>query len=153
MTKFLPHFVFNNFFSISAFFNSISDCDETFNYWENMHYFIYGKGFQTWEYSPQYALRSYAYILLHIVPAWFTAQILNPNRMYIFYYCVRFILAGICSACETYFYIGVTKEIGANVGKMTFICLLFSAGMFVSSTAFLPSTTSMYLCMLSHGAW
>jgi alpha-1,2-mannosyltransferase len=31
--------------------------------------------------------------------------------------------------------------------------LIFSAGMFVSSTALLPSTTSMYLCMLSHGAW
>ena len=28
----------------------ISDCDETFNYWEPAHYLLYGRGFQTWEY-------------------------------------------------------------------------------------------------------
>lgn len=32
------------------------------------HYIIYGSGFQTWEYSPAYALRSYSYILLHVLP-------------------------------------------------------------------------------------
>ena len=26
----------------------ISDCDETFNYWEPLHYLLYGFGFQTW---------------------------------------------------------------------------------------------------------
>ena len=57
------------------------------------------------------------------------------------------------AGCETYFYIGVSKEVGANVGRITLGILIFSAGMFVSSTALLPSTTSMYLCMLSHGAW
>ena len=41
----------------AAFWSFISDCDETYNYWEPMHFLIYGKGFQTWEYSPQYALR------------------------------------------------------------------------------------------------
>lgn len=29
---------------------------------------MYGNGFQTWEYSPLYALRSYAYILMHWLP-------------------------------------------------------------------------------------
>jgi alpha-1,2-mannosyltransferase len=28
----------------------ISDCDETFNYWEPVHQLMYGRGFQTWEY-------------------------------------------------------------------------------------------------------
>lgn len=32
------------------------------------HYLIYRSGFQTWEYSPAYALRSYGYIVLHIIP-------------------------------------------------------------------------------------
>lgn len=27
----------------------ITDCDETFNYWEPMHYMIHGFGLQTWE--------------------------------------------------------------------------------------------------------
>ncbi|KAG8141607.1 hypothetical protein E2320_007207, partial [Naja naja] len=44
----------------AALLSNISDCDETFNYWEPMHYLVYGKGFQTWEYSPVYAIRSYA---------------------------------------------------------------------------------------------
>lgn len=136
----------------AAFWSSIGDCDETFNYWEPMHYLIYGKGFQTWEYDPKYGLRSYAYILFHTVPAWIFATVLQPNRMFVFYF-ARFILAAICAATETYFYVGVTKEIGANVGRITLVIMLCSAGMFVSSTAFLPSTTSMYLCMLAHGAW
>ena len=136
----------------AAFWSGISDCDETFNYWEPTHYLIYGKGFQTWEYDPKYALRSYAYLLLHVVPGWFYATILQPNRMYVFYV-IRFVLAAISSGCETYFYIGVSREIGANVGRITLGILIFSAGMFVSSTAFLPSTTSMYLCMIAHGAW
>ena len=33
----------------------ITDCDETFNYWEPAHYVQHGWGFQTWEYSPEYA--------------------------------------------------------------------------------------------------
>uniref|UniRef100_T1GP40 Uncharacterized protein n=1 Tax=Megaselia scalaris TaxID=36166 RepID=T1GP40_MEGSC len=40
----------------SAIWAYISDCDETFNYWEPLHYVIYGRGLQTWEYSPEFAL-------------------------------------------------------------------------------------------------
>jgi alpha-1,2-mannosyltransferase len=31
--------------------------------------------------------------------------------------------------------------------------MAMSAGMFLASTAFLPSTTSLYLTLLSYGAW
>jgi alpha-1,2-mannosyltransferase len=59
----------------------VSDCDETYNYWEpvfylcmslmcaQMHYMVHGSGFQTWEYSPAYAIRSYAYLLPHAAVA------------------------------------------------------------------------------------
>ena len=33
-----------------------------------------GKGFQTWEYDPQYGLRSYFYILLHTGVASYTLK-------------------------------------------------------------------------------
>jgi hypothetical protein len=39
-----------------------------FNFWEPLHYLDRGHGFQTWETSPEYAIRSYAYIALHLVP-------------------------------------------------------------------------------------
>ena len=45
-----------------------------FNFWEPLHYLDRGHGFQTWETSPAYAIRSYAYIALHLVPvkiSWF----------------------------------------------------------------------------------
>ena len=41
----------------------IMDCDEVYNYWEPLHYLLYGTGLQTWEYANEYALRTYAYLL------------------------------------------------------------------------------------------
>lgn len=52
---------------ISAVFAPIQDCDETFNYWEPTHYLSHGYGMQTWEYSPEYAIRSWVYIGLHAI--------------------------------------------------------------------------------------
>lgn len=174
----------------SMTWNGVSDCDETFNYWEPMHFLIYGKGFQTWEYSPQYALRSYTYVLFHTVPAWILQQVLlfacdwqmkrgllvntelhdaikhslfdcvlclffqisSPLPMHIFFF-VRSLLALACSAAELYFVTSIRQELGTNVARVTLGILLASSGMFHAGTAFLPSTTSMYLTMLSYGAW
>nr|XP_019829737.1 PREDICTED: alpha-1,2-mannosyltransferase ALG9 [Bos indicus] len=87
----------------AALLSNISDCDETFNYWEPTHYLIYGKGFQTWEYSPAYAIRSYAYLLLHAWPAAFHARILQTNKILVFYF-LRCLLAFVSCICELYFY-------------------------------------------------
>jgi hypothetical protein len=35
---------------VSARYNLIHDCDEVFNFWEPLHYLLYGYGKQTWEY-------------------------------------------------------------------------------------------------------
>ena len=72
---------------------------------------------------------------------------------------------------------GIVQEFGPKVGRLTLAFLLFSAGMFQSSSAFLPSSFSMqvyrrrilelmfdgciilfvgisrYMCSLSMGAW
>ena len=47
---------------LGACTNHIDDTDETFGYWEPLHYLLYNVGMQTWEYSPTYAIRSYAFI-------------------------------------------------------------------------------------------
>lgn len=52
---------------VSASLNIIHDCDETFNYLEPLHYLLNGYGMQTWEYSAEFALRPYVYLLLHTV--------------------------------------------------------------------------------------
>ena len=35
---------------LSALSNIVHDCDEVFNYWEPLHFLLYGHGMQTWEY-------------------------------------------------------------------------------------------------------
>ncbi|KFM77071.1 Alpha-1,2-mannosyltransferase ALG9, partial [Stegodyphus mimosarum] len=64
----------------AAVWSNISDCDEAFNYWEPMHYLLYGEGFQTWEYSPLYAIRSYAYLWLHAIPCYLYGALLQSNK-------------------------------------------------------------------------
>ena len=46
-----------------------------------MHYLTFGTGFQTWEYSPKYAIRSYAYLLLHAIPGKLQIQLFEANKV------------------------------------------------------------------------
>uniref|UniRef100_H0X7G0 Mannosyltransferase n=1 Tax=Otolemur garnettii TaxID=30611 RepID=H0X7G0_OTOGA len=127
----------------AALLSNISDCDETFNYWEPTHYLIYGEGFQTWEYSPAYAIRSYAYLLLHAWPAAFHARILQTNKILVFYF-LRCLLAFVSCICELYFYKAVCKKFGLHVSRMMLAFLVLSTGMFCSSSAsFLTFVTKM----------
>ena len=80
----------------AAIWSGISDCDETFNYWEPAHHMLYGQGLQTWEYDPRFALRSYFYILLHVIPSYIYTSILQPNPIVVFYF-LRCLLAVVCS--------------------------------------------------------
>lgn len=83
-----------------AMYSIIQDCDEgtrniiicllqrtliyvsffvVYNFWEPLHYLDRNYGFQTWELSPTYAVRSWAYLLLHfpfagIIAKHFTAD-------------------------------------------------------------------------------
>lgn len=89
---------------ISARFNNINDCDETFNYWEPAHFLLYGKGFQTWEYSPVYAIRSYFFLWLHMIPAYFAKLLhLNIDKITVFYL-TRICLALVGALVESFLY-------------------------------------------------
>lgn len=151
----LPYTAFKAILSArlcAAVWNNIADCDETFNYWEPTHYLMYGKGLQTWEYSPQYAIRSYAYLWIHALPGLVYSNLLQSNRVLVFYF-MRCILGFVCALCEVYFYKGVLKRFGPVVARSTLVLLLFSTGMFVSCTAYLPSSFSMYCTMVAFGGW
>ncbi|CAH3172536.1 unnamed protein product [Porites lobata] len=136
----------------SAFLSNISDCDETFNYWEPMHFLMFGSGFQTWEYSPKYAIRSYAYLLLHTLPGKAQIGVFEANKLLVFYF-LRFVLSIVCAACETYFYRGIMRQFGNHVARIAAVFMIFSTGMFISAAAFLPSTFAMYMVLLSYGGW
>ncbi|CAG9854954.1 unnamed protein product [Phyllotreta striolata] len=136
----------------AAIWSHISDCDETYNYWEPMHYLIFGKGLQTWEYSPEFGLRSYFYLMVHAAPAWIYHKLLQPNPLLMFYF-IRCILGLFCAVSEVYFYKSVCREFGVHIGRICLAFQLFAAGMFVSSTAFLPSSFAMYTTTAACAAW
>jgi hypothetical protein len=66
--------------AFSALFNIVHDCDEVYNYWEPLHFVIYGSGMQTWEYSSQYALRSFFYLILHALIVWPLILVVGNER-------------------------------------------------------------------------
>uniref|UniRef100_A0A6I8PFP7 Mannosyltransferase n=1 Tax=Ornithorhynchus anatinus TaxID=9258 RepID=A0A6I8PFP7_ORNAN len=136
----------------AALLSNISDCDETFNYWEPVHYLVYGKGFQTWEYSPAYAIRSYAYLWLHALPGAFHAKVLQTNKVLVFYF-LRCLLAFVSCVCELYFYKAVCKKFGLHVSRLMLAFLVLSTGMFCSAAAFLPSSFCMYTTVVAMAGW
>jgi len=71
--KFCAHKI--KWFHNMLLYARIIRCDSMFQ----THYLMFGKGFQTWEYSPVYAIRSYAYLLLHTLPMRLYGLIFTPN--------------------------------------------------------------------------
>jgi alpha-1,2-mannosyltransferase len=136
----------------SAVFNNIHDCDETYNYLEPLHFILRGTGLQTWEYSPQYAIRSYAYLWMYAAPLWMLDRLVTLAPPLIFYL-LRIGCALASTGAEAYMYSGLTKQFGSEVGRVSLAILLFSAGMFVSSTGVLPSTFSMYTTCVAYAAY
>lgn len=126
-----------------AMYSNISDCDEVFNFWEPLHFLDQGYGFQTWELSPQFAVRSWAYILLHSLPPRL-GNIILPGDKRAAFFAVRILLAAMSVFAEVAFYRVVVERIHERVGRYLFFMLLFSAGMWSASTAFLPSSFAMY---------
>ncbi|XP_053658619.1 alpha-1,2-mannosyltransferase ALG9 [Anopheles marshallii] len=135
----------------AALWSTISDCDETFNYWEPLHYLLRGKGFQTWEYSPEFALRSYSYLWLHGLPAKILGLVVD-NGVVIFY-CIRCLLAVVCALLEYRLYKVLKRKCAGVVCNMWLFLQLVSAGMFISSTALLPSSFAMYITLATIAAW
>lgn len=149
----------------AAIFSTIPDCDEVFNYWEPAHYLVHDEGFQTWEYSPVYAVRSWAYIALHaiVIKGYASAQallgaagvslpgILDEKQAE--FYLVRIVFALVCAEAETRLYLALRKGLSPSVANIFALMSLGSAGVFHASTAFLPSTFAIYTGMLGAASW
>eukprot|EP00742_Colponemidia_sp_Colp-10_P010632 GILJ01011695.1.p1 GENE.GILJ01011695.1~~GILJ01011695.1.p1 ORF type:complete len:594 (-),score=54.56 GILJ01011695.1:88-1836(-) len=135
----------------SAWLNIINDCDETYNYWEPTHYLTHGFGMQTWEYSPVYALRSYLYVGVHAFLVKLV-ELFTQDKIMMFY-SVRAILGLVSAFCESCFVSAVLRRFGSISARLTLVFLLVSSGMFASSTAYLPSSTSMYMTTMALSCW
>jgi len=71
--------LFSTISIIGLTLNHIDDTDEVYGYYEPLHYLLYGKGMQTWEYSPKYAIRYFFKIFIII-------KLTNYYYYYYYYY-------------------------------------------------------------------
>jgi alpha-1,2-mannosyltransferase len=140
----------------------LMDCDEVYNYWEPLHYIIFGNGgFQTWEYSNEFALRTYAYlsplwalakvfgVLIRHLPSWWwpllTSQTVrienssssgdNSNRVALFIL-LRATLAAVMALAEISFCKALAAQKSSNNEKASYyntILGLVTASLLLSS--------------------
>ncbi|KAJ5682588.1 GPI mannosyltransferase [Penicillium macrosclerotiorum] len=131
---------------LAALFAPIQDCDEVFNFWEPAHYLEHGYGLQTWEYSPIYSIRSWLYVSLHAAVGKVGSLFVNTKGAE--FYMIRVFLATFCAACQTRLYSSICRSVNPRIGLLFLLVTLSSPGVFHASTAFLPSTFTMYTSML-----
>ena len=69
------------------------------------------------------------------------------------FYFLRLVLALICAASEAKLFSVISRTLNPRVAIMFLIVMISSTGMFHASTAYLPSTFSMYASMLGMAAF
>lgn len=155
-----PIIAFYIFFAshvIAAIWSPIQDCDEVFNYWEPTHYLNHGYGFQTWEYSPEYAIRSWLYAGLHSVVILLSK--LLPVVGYFAkgklaeFYALRVVLGLCCAVCESRLFGKISQTLNPRIAILFMIIMVSSPGMYHASVAYLPSSFAMYSTMLGMAAF
>ena len=147
--------IFSLLYIFAAMVNHVDDTDETFGYWEPLHFLLYGHGMQTWEYSPEYAIRTYSFITPFLIIGNIFKIVLSMFNIHDFlqkqicYYGIKIIL-GLFSAYSQSSLINiVNKEFGSFDAYILGIFLLSSAGIFYASTSLLPSALCLNLVTLS----
>lgn len=123
----------------------IQDCDEVFNYWEPLHFLQFGYGKQTWEYAPQYALRSFWY--LHIYDTLVRAMHLVvgfTDRSQVFFG-LRLALCLVSAVAETLLVSRTEKHAGKRAANYLLLALVGMPGLYHAAGALLPSSFAMQL--------
>lgn len=132
-----------------ALYGIISDCDETFNYWEPLNLLLRGFGKQTWEYSPLYSIRSWSFLLpFYIVSLPFVRFV---QGIYIFYY-LRMVLLLFTLYGEVSMYRALQRY-NSSFAKWYLFFAIVSTGMSHSSISLLPSSIAMNCITLAEASF
>ncbi|KAJ2172567.1 mannosyltransferase [Coemansia sp. RSA 353] len=135
-----------------ALLSPIQDCDEVYNYWEPLHFLQFGAGKQTWEYSPQYSLRSYAYLHIYDVLIRSMHLVIGFRTKTQVFYALRVCLALMSALCEAVFVRSVAQHVDRRMANYVWLGVFGMAGMFHAAHAVLPTSFAMCLCMLGSAA-
>ncbi|CCH61976.1 hypothetical protein TBLA_0G00270 [Henningerozyma blattae CBS 6284] len=130
-------------------YSLISDCDETFNYWEPLNLLVNGFGKQTWEYSPEYAIRSWAFLspfAFILKPFnWIFPQLDNVWSFYL----VRFTLGLVSFIWEYLLHLEIATSLSPTSANIWLLFQVFNPGWFHASVELLPSSVAMLLYLIS----
>ncbi|ODV97008.1 hypothetical protein PACTADRAFT_79435 [Pachysolen tannophilus NRRL Y-2460] len=118
----------------------ISDCDEVFNYWEPLNLILRNFGKQTWEYSPIYSIRSWAYLIPYSTLSYPFIHIFNNVNLFYF---VRFLLCGFTTIAELKLFNTIYYKINKKLGYWFLLLQAINPGMSHASIALLPSSLAM----------
>ena len=141
--------------TLAALYHPIQDCDEVFNYWEPTHYLTHGHAFQTWEYSPVYAIRSWAYAGLHALLTLPSKALPfgNENDKSHEFYATRILLGLVSALCSTRLFTTISAVLNPRIAIIWLVIMATSPGMFHASISYLPSSFTMYTTMLGMAAF
>ena len=145
---------------VAALLNPIADCDETFNYWEPLHYLLHGFGLQTWEHSPEFALRSYALLYPYYAVARAAHYVaegvqfeLPVSPKIVSFYAVRVYNAAASALSESLLVLAARRQFGSYTAALLFLFLVGSAGQARAAPELLPSSFAMIAITLAFAAW
>ncbi len=94
--------------------------------------------------SPQFALRSYLYVLLHALFAGPASLVFGAGAgKRLTFHALRAVLGAACAAAEAALCAASARAGGRRLGLLLWATLLCSSGMFTSGTTLLPSTFTM----------
>ena len=151
--------LFLSVYIVAAYVNHVDDTDETYGYFEPLHYLLYGHGMQTWEYSPAYAIRAYSFLS----PFWAFCEAVRGvmvmfgatemDTKYACYFGVKVLLGTFTAYSQATYVDALASFLGPVTAKAAKILILASPGCFYSATAFLPSSVCANLVLLGAAAW
>ncbi|KAJ2750058.1 mannosyltransferase, partial [Coemansia nantahalensis] len=121
----------------------IQDCDKVYNYWEPLHMLQFGSGKQTWEYAPQFALRSYAVLLVVKGVAQVVHFVFGFRTKVQVFLALRVCLALACAGAEALLVSMVARWVDRRMANYLAVALAGMAGMFHAAPALLPSSLAM----------
>lgn len=129
---------------IQPTYSLISDCDETFNYWEPLNLLVRGFGKQTWEYSPEYSIRSWAFLLPFYAVLYPFNKFSDIESIYKFYI-IRIVLGLSSLVLEWKLHKEIKTSLSARVANIWLFFQIFNPGYFHASVELLPSSVAMIL--------
>ncbi|OBA26970.1 hypothetical protein HANVADRAFT_56122 [Hanseniaspora valbyensis NRRL Y-1626] len=135
---------------LAPVFNIIQDCDETFNFIEPLNYMLRNFGKQTWEYSPEYGIRSWFYLLPYYNILSFGLKIINRYLpIWSLFYLLRVVLGFLMFKMESSLAVQLGTNFNLDLSKIYLILTMLNSGIFHAGIELLPSSFALYCITFS----